>query len=192
MLCIGQNALFNFHTDSAGGLCKIYCWMAPCLGAALALCRGSWGLYQIMIRVQRREPLYGVFTTFTKSCQAILKAYWLEQSKAIDWRDARVRALFGQRQRSVRMVRGLARGLNACYNAVTGTIENGRADQVAIFHVQPDHRHPRPRLLAEPANSASPSRRGCATKRMAWGKADRTGMTYRTSDHRYCQWSRSA
>jgi len=53
----------------------------------------------------------------------------------------------------------------------TGTVENGRADQVRLSTTAPDHRHPDPRITFADLQTRVAAVAGCAYKRMAWAKA---------------------
>ncbi|MBG62989.1 MAG: propionyl-CoA synthetase [Roseobacter sp.] len=70
-----------------------------------------------------------------KSCQDNPEAYWLEQSKAIDWEEEPRQALFDKGNDLYEWFADAK--VNACYNAVDRHVENGRADQVAIIHDSP-------------------------------------------------------
>ena len=63
------------------------------------------------------------------------EAFWLEQSKAIDWDVAPTKALFDKGDHLYEWFADAR--VNGCYNAVDRHVENGRADQVAIIHDSP-------------------------------------------------------
>ena len=70
-----------------------------------------------------------------KNWQDNPEAYWLEQSKAIDWVQAPTQAMFDKGNDLYEWFADAK--VNGCYNAVDRHVKNGRADQVAIIHDSP-------------------------------------------------------
>ncbi|KIN61975.1 Propionate--CoA ligase [Sulfitobacter noctilucicola] len=63
------------------------------------------------------------------------EAYWMEQSKAIDWETPPSKALF---EHGDGLFEWYSDGMvNGCYNAVDRHVENGRGNQLAIIHDSP-------------------------------------------------------
>jgi propionyl-CoA synthetase len=63
------------------------------------------------------------------------EAFWLEQSKAIDWIKAPQQALFEKGDDLFEWYADAK--VNACYNAIDRHVENGRADQAAVIYDSP-------------------------------------------------------
>jgi propionyl-CoA synthetase len=70
-----------------------------------------------------------------KAAQTDPEAFWLEQSKAIDWVEAPQRALFDKGDNLYEWFADAK--VNGCYNAVDRHVINGRAEQAAIIHDSP-------------------------------------------------------
>ena len=62
-------------------------------------------------------------------------AFWMEQSKAIDWVTPPTRALFDDNTPFYEWFKDAE--VNTCYNAVDRHVENGRGDQAAIIYDSP-------------------------------------------------------
>lgn len=63
------------------------------------------------------------------------EAFWLEQSKAIDWIKPPQQALFEKGNDLFEWYADAQ--VNACYNAIDRHVENGRADQAAVIYDSP-------------------------------------------------------